>query len=62
MNQPIAKIPRKGGAKRAAENFEKNRKKEPSDELVKIISEYGTPAPEKKPHHKDDQAAKDVEV
>jgi hypothetical protein len=61
MNQPILRSPRKGGAKRAAENFEKDRKNEPSDELVKIISEYGTPAPEKKPH-KDDQAAKDVEI
>ena len=61
MNQPILKSPRKGGAKRASENFEKDRKKEPSDELVKIISEYGLPEAEKKPR-KDDQAAKDVEI
>lgn len=51
----------KGGAKKAAEDFERDRKKEPSDRLVQIISEYGTPAPEKKPT-KDDRAAKDVEI
>lgn len=51
----------KDGAKKIAEQFERNRKKDPSDELVQIISEYGTPAPEKKPA-KDDRAAKDVEI
>lgn len=51
----------KGGAKKIAEHFERNRRKEPSDELVKIIFEYGAPAPEKKPL-KDDRAAKDAEI
>ena len=55
----------KGGAKKAAEDFERDRKKEPSDRLVQIISEYGTPAreniTERKPG-KDDRAAKDVEI
>jgi hypothetical protein len=32
---------KKGGAKKAAEIFESTRKKEPSDRLVKIISEIG---------------------
>ena len=61
MDQIKLRVPPKGGAKKAAEDFEQNRKKEPSDRLVQIISEYGTPAPEKKPG-KDDKAAKDVEV
>jgi hypothetical protein len=52
----------KGGAKKAAEVFERGRKKEPSDRLVQIISEYGTPEPEKMPIKKDDRAAKDVEI
>lgn len=52
----------KGGAKKAAEIFERDRKKEPSDRLVQIISEYGTPAPEIRPSKKDDRAAKDVEI
>ena len=41
MEQGKIKYPRSGGAKRSAERFEKNRKKEPSDRLVNIISEYG---------------------
>lgn len=52
----------KGGAKKAAEIFERDRKREPSDRLVQIISEYGTPEPEKKPSKKDERAAKDVEI
>lgn len=52
---------RRGGAKKAAEDFERDRKREPSDRLVKIISEYGTPVPEDK-SKKDERAAKDVEI
>jgi hypothetical protein len=52
---------KKGAAKKVAEIFERNRKKEPSDRLVQIISEYGTPETEKKTG-KDEQAAKDVEI
>lgn len=51
----------KDGAKKVAEAFERRKDKEPSDELVKIISEYGTPEPEKKPA-KNDRVAKDVEI
>lgn len=40
MEQSKVKYPKSGGAKRSAERFEKNRKKEPSDRLVNIISEY----------------------
>ncbi len=61
MNQIKLRPPPKGGAKKAAEDFERDRKREPSDRLVQIISEYGTPAPERKPG-KDDKAAKDVEI
>jgi hypothetical protein len=50
MSQTKLRLPQKGGAKKAAEDFEKDRRKEPSDRLVQIISEYGTPAPEKKPN------------
>ena len=48
------KSARRGGAKKAAEDFERDRKREPSDSLVEIISEYGTPAPEEntKKHRK----------
>ncbi|MGE3758643.1 MAG: hypothetical protein AB7H97_12845 [Pseudobdellovibrionaceae bacterium] len=55
------KPPRRGGAKKAAETFERDRKKEPSDRLVQIISEYGTPAPEEK-NKKDERAAKDAGI
>lgn len=55
------KPPKRGGGKKAAETFTRDRKKEPSDRLVQIISEYGTPEPEKKPT-KNDRAAKDAEV
>jgi hypothetical protein len=47
MEKSKVKYPNKGGAKRAAELFEQTRKKEPSDHLVKIISEYGTKEPKK---------------
>ncbi|MCC7405027.1 MAG: hypothetical protein IT288_11575 [Bdellovibrionales bacterium] len=61
MNKTKLKPAVKGGAKKAAEDFEKDRKKEPSDRLVKIIAEYDIPMPEKTPS-KDDQAAKDAEI
>ena len=59
-NQKI-RLPQKGGAKRAAEIFEKTRKKTPSDELVKIISEIPEIEPEQKPKQ-DDRAARDREI
>lgn len=61
MEQSKVKYPKSGGAKRSAERFEKNRKKEPSDRLVNIISEYGTPEPESKPK-KDERAAKETGI
>ncbi len=51
----------KGGGKRAAEIFKATRKKEPSDRLVKIISEVGQTEDEKSPK-KDDKAAKEAGV
>ena len=48
MEQPKAKLPQKGGAEKAARIFENTRKKEPSDRLVKIISEVPTPECSKK--------------
>lgn len=53
---------KKGGAKKAAETFSRDRKKEPSDRLVQIISEYGEESDSKKKDQKDDRAAKDAEV
>lgn len=53
----------KDGAKQVAEIFESTRKNEPSDRLVKIISEVGEPEPESKdPSKKDDRVAKDAEI
>lgn len=60
MEQSKVKYPKKGGAKKVAEEFEKNRKKAPSDELVKIISEYGDEPEVQTP--KKDRAAKSPEV
>jgi hypothetical protein len=39
MQEQKPKLPQSGGSKKAVEIFEKTRKKQPSDELVKIISE-----------------------
>lgn len=52
----------KGGAKKAAEIFKSTRKKQPSDQLVKIISEVGQTEEVEKPPRRDDRAAKDVGV
>jgi len=61
MDNTKLKPATKDGAKKVAEAFERRRKKDPSDELVKIISEYEVPAPVKKPNP-NDRAAKDAEV
>jgi hypothetical protein len=50
---------KKGGAKKAAEIFKNTRNKQPSDRLVKIISEVGVDKEEIK---RDDKVAKDAEV
>jgi hypothetical protein len=64
MEKRTVRYPNKGGAEKAAEVLNQLRKKEPSDHLVQIISEYGTPEPETKEpeRRKDDRAAKDVEI
>lgn len=49
----------KDGAKKVAEAFERRRKKEPSDELVKIIADYQAPLPPTK-SIEDERAARDV--
>jgi hypothetical protein len=51
----------KDGGKKAAEFFKSTRKKEPSDRLVKIISEIDQPEIVE-PSKKDDRAAKDAEI
>lgn len=52
----------KGGGKKASEIFESTRKKQPSDRLVKIISEVGQPEDGEKSPRKDDRAAKDAGI
>jgi hypothetical protein len=53
----------KGGGKKAAEIFKATRKKQPSDRLIKIISEVGMPEPEsKESSEKEDRVAKDMEI
>jgi hypothetical protein len=49
MKENKPKLPQSGGAKKAAQIFEETRKKQPSDKLVKIISEVPSPEPETKP-------------
>jgi hypothetical protein len=61
MNQTKPNLPQKDGAKKAAAIFESNRKKVPSDGLVKIISEIPTLEPEKVPKS-DDKAAKEADL
>lgn len=51
----------KGGGEKASQIFESTRKKQPSDQLVKIISEVGQPENEKTPR-KDDRAAKNAGI
>jgi len=57
MEKP--KLPQKGGAQRAADFFKSTRKKQPSDRLVKIISEIPEIEVDKP---KEDRAAKDSEI
>lgn len=54
---------KKGAGKKVSEIFNRDRKKQPSDELVKIISEVGQTENEKEEHKKrDDRAARQPEV
>lgn len=54
---------KKGAGKKVAEIFNRNRKKQPSDELTKIISEVGRTENENEQSKKnDDRAAKPPEV
>lgn len=55
------KSAKKGGGKKAAEIFESTRKKQPSDRLVKIISEIGQDKPEET-HEKNEKVAKDLGI
>jgi hypothetical protein len=41
MSAKRPKLPKSGGALRARQTIKKFRSQQPSDELVKIISEYG---------------------
>lgn len=52
---------KKGAGKKVAEIFNRDRKKQPSDELVRIISEVGETEKEQ-PKKPDDRAAKQPEV
>lgn len=52
----------KGGGAKASKIFESTRKKQPSDQLVKIISEVGQPENDEKTPRKDDRAAKDAGI
>jgi hypothetical protein len=61
MSETKVRYPKKDGAAKATEMVSRLKKKEPSDRLVKIISEYGTPATEKN-KNEDGQAAKQVET
>lgn len=60
MMKAKAKLPQKGGAKKASEIFESGRKKIPSDRLVKIISEI--PEVDSDEPRKRDRVAKDAEL
>jgi hypothetical protein len=62
MNENEVKYPKKDGAKKAAEMVDRLRKKEPSDRLVKIISEYGGPSSDQQKKSPDDQAAMPAET
>lgn len=59
INKP--KLPRSGGAEKAAKVVNKFRNQKPSDNLVKIISEYGSDS-EKVKLPKPTTAAKGVEI
>ncbi|MBY0384455.1 hypothetical protein K2X05_04780, partial [bacterium] len=61
MNLSKYKPTPKGSGKKVEEIVSTSRGKEPSDRLVKIISEVGQPQPKETPK-KDDRAAKDVEI
>jgi hypothetical protein len=60
MKKQNDKLPQKGGGRKASDIFEKTRKKEPSDNLVKIISQIPENNSDKKPNY--DRAAKDLEI
>ena len=61
MEKPKVKLPQAGGAKKASEIFEKTRKRQPSEELVKIISEV-TEKYEEEVKPKIDRVARDSEI
>ena len=54
---------KKGAGTKVAKIFNRNRNRQPSDELVKIISEVGQTESEKNaPKKRDERAARDTEV
>ncbi len=63
MSNNKPKLPSSGGAEKAAKAVSKFKNQQPSDQLVKIISEYGVDADtEKEKLPKPVIAAKDVEL
>ena len=64
MSNDTPKLPKTGGAKKALEAVKKFRNQQPSDRLVKIISEYGNEVEVEKDKapKKPSIAAKDVEL
>jgi hypothetical protein len=64
MSNNTPKLPKTGGAQKATEAIKKFRNQQPSDRLVKIISEYGNEvdAEKEKASKKPAAAAKDVEL
>lgn len=64
MSKNTPKLPKSGGAEKALDTIKKLRKQQPSDRLVKIISEYGNDVPAEKDDSskKPPVAAKDMEM
>ncbi|MFP5520648.1 MAG: hypothetical protein ACLGGX_12145 [Bdellovibrionia bacterium] len=64
MSKNTPKLPKSGGAQRALDTIKKLRNQQPSDRLVKIISEYGNDVPAEKDNgsKKPPVAAKDLEI
>lgn len=64
MSKNTPKLPKSGGAEKALDTIKKIRNQQPSDRLVKIISEYGNDVPAEKDDSskKPPVAAKDMEM
>ena len=64
MSKNKPKLPKSGGAQKALDAIKKMRNQQPSDRLVKIISEYGNDVSAEKDNgsKKTPIAAKDLEI